>query len=218
MDDPFREEYLSVIHDLEINPSRRVMSQLYKMVEQEYPPAIYTFSYCLDKGIGVEKNEEHAFQYCKVAAELGNCAALNNMGCNYLEGRFVPRDSELALRYFSSAAHNGFVAAMRNSAYVVDMGIGVPADGELALRRYKWAYENGDLKSANQMGIYYICGRHVVPDAGIAKEWFQKGAAKGDPFALKNLEKLIELQRDNVLKDFSVFRKFANIWLGGGIS
>lgn len=187
-----------------------------KQYDAGYPPAIHTFSVCLERGIGVEKNEQHAFEYCKAAAALGNGAALHNMGCNYVEGRNVSKDSELGLRYFSSAAQKGFVAAMHSSAYVVDMGIGVVADGELALKRYSWAYQNGHTKSANNLGIYFISGRHVTPDEHLAQEWFKKGADSGDSYAMKNLAKLNELMRTNT-SSFSDFRKFAKIWHVGDI-
>lgn len=104
MDDPFLQEYLTIVQELESDPSKTVMTRLFHMVDQEYPPAIHTFSVCLEQGIGVEKNEQHAFEYCKVAADRGNGAALHNMGCNYLDGQYVAKDYELALRYFSSAA------------------------------------------------------------------------------------------------------------------
>lgn len=217
MSDPFLQDYLSIVQDLERNPSPALMSRLYRMAMQDYPPAIHTFSVCLERGIGVEKNEQHAFEYCKVAASLGNGAALHNMGCNYLEGRHVAKDPELALRYFSSAAQKGFVAAMHSSAYVVDMGIGVEPDGETALKRYTWAYQNGHTQSANNIGVYFISGKHIEPDEHLAQEWFEKGANKGDAHAMRNLEKLKELQRTNTSFTFSEARKFAKIWLHGDI-
>ena len=217
MEDPFRLEYLAIVQELERNPSKTLMSRLFHMVDQEYPPAIHTFSVCLEKGIGVEKNEQHAFEYCKAAADRGNCAALHNMGCNYLEGRICAKDPELALRYFSSAAQKGYVASMHNSAYVVDMGIGVEADGELALRRYKWAYDNGHIQSANNIGIYFMSGKHVNPDIHQAQQWLEKGAASGDNYAKRNLAKLKELRNSNKSLTFSDFRKFANIWLHNDI-
>lgn len=217
MSDPFLQEYLAIVQELECSPTKTLMSRLFHMVEKEYPPAIHTFSVCLEKGIGVEKNEQHAFEYCKAAADRGNGAALHNMGCNYLEGRYVEKDPELALRYFSSAAKKGHAAAMHSSAYVVDMGIGVAADGELALRRYTWAYENGHFQSANSIGIYFISGRHVKPDIYLAQQWFENGSARGDDYANKNLNKLKELKKTSTSSAFSEFRKFANIWINGDI-
>lgn len=216
MDDPFRSEYFAIVRELERNPSKAIMSRLFQLVEKAYAPAIYTFSVCLEKGIGVEKNEQHAFEYCKAAADLGNGAALNNMGCNYLEGRLVAKNPELALRYFSSAAQKGHVAAMHNSAYIMDKGIGVEADGDLALKRYKWAYGNGHTRSANNIGVFFISGKHVDPDVDLAQLWFEKGAANGDDLAKMNLEKLKESKKYNKSPTFSEFRRYADIWLDGG--
>ncbi len=217
MSDPHLQEYLAILNELENSPSKSVMSRLFKMVEDEYPPAIHTFSVCLERGIGVEKNAEHSFEYCKAAAERGNGAALNNMGCHYLEGRFVPKDPELALRYFSSAVRNGHVGAMHNSAYVVDQGIGVAADGDAALKCYTWAFENGYTESANNLGVYYISGAHVTPDPFAAQQWFQKGASAGNELAVANLEKLRELQRGRPTLGVSEWRKYAKIWLSDSI-
>ena len=217
MDDHFLQEYLIIVRDLENSPTKAVMTRLFRLVEESYPPAVHTFSVCLERGIGLEKNEQHAFEYCKVAANLGNGAALNNMGCNYVEGRNVPKNPELALRYFSSAAQKGYVGAMHNSAFIVDQGIGVDADGDTALKRYMWAFQNGHTSSANNIGVYYICGVHVNSNPKLAREWFEKGAGCGDAHSVKNLEKMTSLQVGTQSSGFSDFRKYAKIWLQNGI-
>ena len=97
---------------------------------------------------------------------------------------------------------------------MLDHGVGVNEDGDQSLQLYKLAVGAGYMQSANNVGIYYLNGKHVVPDAVLAEEWLTRGKQSGDEIAAKNLMKLKELQSSRAVgSSSSDFRKYAKIWL-----
>ena len=217
-DQQLMDEYIRIVNQIEVQPRRELLERLFGMADQNFPPAMHTLSVCLEQGIGLVKDEDAAFQYCLAAAKLGNPAALNNMGCNYFEGKNVDRDPYKALAYFNSAAKAGYVQAAHSAGYLLDHGAdGVEADGEKALSAYMWAFRHGHIRSANNIGIYFLKGKHTSPDPANAKEWLLKGIAAGDPIAQKNLERLRQLERQSGPNAFREARAYAKIWLDGDI-
>ena len=50
--------------------------RLYKMaIEQDYPPAMYSYGRMLLKGEGIEQNKEEGIKYIKMAADKGDSDA-----------------------------------------------------------------------------------------------------------------------------------------------
>ena len=120
-DQQLMDEYIRIVNQIEVQPRRELLERLFGMADQNFPPAMHTLSVCFERGIGLVKDEDAAFQYCLAAAKLGNPAALNNMGCNYFEGKHVGRDPYRALAYFNSAAKAGYVQAAHSAGYLLDV-------------------------------------------------------------------------------------------------
>lgn len=208
------DEYLQIIAKLERLPSREQLVRLFEMAEVNFAPAMHTISVCFERGLVLKQDDQAAFEYCQAAARLKNPGALHNMGCNFLFGKHVPRDPYKALAYFKSAAMGGYVMSGHCLGYLHDMGDdGVEPNAEAARLAYEWAYKNGYSKSANNLGIYYIRGRHVDPDPVKAEEWFRRGVAAGDDFAKQNLSRLVDLKRTKGSNLNREVRAYAKIWL-----
>lgn len=209
-------EYLEIVKQLEHSPRRDLLARLFDMVDLNFAPAMHTLSVCFENGIGVKQSDQAAFDYCKAAASLKNPAAMHNMGCNYLAGKHVERDAYKALAYFNSAAKAGYVMSAHCSGWLHDNGEeGVERNAEGARLAYEWAFRHGYAPSANNLGIYYLNGRHVAPDPTRAEEWLRKAAAAGCHEARENLAKLQQLQRRHGPDVLRELRSYVKIWLDG---
>ena len=97
------------------------------------------------------KDEAHAAQWFRKAAEQGLPEAQNQLGAMYLHGRGVPKDYTQALVWFVKAAEQGYPEAhlQLGAVYFAGRG-GVAKDNVEALRRLTIAstLETRDLKSS----------------------------------------------------------------------
>lgn len=103
------------------------------------------------KGLHLTKDEAHAAQWFRKAAEQGLPEAQNQLGAMYLHGRGVPKDYTQALEWFVKAAEQGFPEAhVQLGAVYFAGGGGVAKDNVEALKRLTIAstLETGDLKSS----------------------------------------------------------------------
>lgn len=209
-------EYLEIVRQLEKTPQRDLLKRLFDMADLNFAPAMHTLSVCFEKGIGVKQNDQAAFDYCQAAARLRNPAAMHNMGCNFLAGKHVDRDPYKALACFNSAAKAGYVLSAHCSGWLHDNGDdGVKPNGEAARLAYEWAFRHGYAPSANNLGVFYLCGRHVPPDPAEAERWLKDGAAAGCREARENLARLEQLQVRHKTNLFREIRAYAKLWLDG---
>lgn len=207
-------EYLRIVAQIKKTPKKELLERLYEMGKMNFPPAIHTLSVCLEKGVGMNKDDALAFEYCKVAASMKNPAAMHNMECNYLQGRHVERDPYKALAYFTDAARAGYIMSAHCAGWLNDKGDdGVSPNGEWARRAYELAAKHGYAPSANNLGIFYLNGRHVNPDPVKAEEWLKKAADAGSEEARVNLSRLKELQRQKSRNPYQDIKSYARIWL-----
>lgn len=88
------------------NPSISVISEglnyIKKAINQQNSEAYYTFGLMLQKGNFVEKDDDLAMDYIKIAADLGNEKAILEYA-----GRIVEKDPKIAYKYYQIAFENG---------------------------------------------------------------------------------------------------------------
>ena len=72
------------------------------------PDALGRLGECYSAGIGVAANENTAFQYYRLASELGNPKAMCSLGLHYLRGQGCRQDTELGFSWISAAIDTGF--------------------------------------------------------------------------------------------------------------
>jgi hypothetical protein len=133
---------------------------------------------------------DYAIEYYTAAANLGNAASQNDLGFIHLEGKHVPKNSGYGLQLIEKSARQGFLPAIFNLGVLYDEGVHVAADGNKALAIYEMAYKHGHKNAANRIGVLHASGRHNKSNFELAKEWFLRGVATGDPHASRNLETL----------------------------
>jgi TPR repeat protein len=76
----------------------------------------------------VTKDEAKAAEYYRHAADLGNAAAMNNLGLMCIAGQGAQRNAVEAIDWFQKAAALDNVEAMRNLSQAYRKGIGVAVD------------------------------------------------------------------------------------------
>lgn len=86
-------------------------------------------------------NYTEAVQYYHIAAALGNCDAISNLGYCYLYGRNMEQNTSLALAYFRIAASHGHIDALYKLGDICSRDTWVTKDVELSTYYY--------LKAAN---------------------------------------------------------------------
>ena len=138
------------------------------------------------------------------------------MGCNFFVGNRVERDPYKALACFNSAARAGYVLSAHCSGWLQDNGdVGVELNGEGARIAYEWAFRHGYAPSGNNLGVFYLRGRHTPPDPVKAEEWLTQAAVAGCDKARENLARLEHQRRRHGANLLREIRTYGNLWLDG---
>ena len=81
-------------------------------------------------------NYADAVQYYHIAAAMGNCDAISNLGYCYLYGRDMEQNTSLALAYFRIAASRGHIDALYKLGDIYSRDTWVAKDSELSTYYY----------------------------------------------------------------------------------
>lgn len=100
------------------------------------PEAKNFLGFIYGKGEGISQNQEKALKFYKQAAEMGNFAALLNLG-SYYEGGYGGLEQNFleAFRLFYKSAKKGYINAMVKVVQLLRSENEVPCDEYLA---FKW--------------------------------------------------------------------------------
>ena len=142
----------------------------------------------LEKGVGVKKDPEEAYQYYKEAAEMDNPEALFRLGQIYekgnpfeepemVEGRPIP-PLKKAIEYYERAAEEGFSEAMTHLGLMHEKGENLRGDLEIAEELYQGAAKRNHPAGLNHLGSFIY---KIKKDHKTAVEFFQKAADLGCP-------------------------------------
>ncbi len=102
--------------------------------------AMFCLYQCYSKGLGVEKNEDTAFEWLRCAAEKEESDALYLMALEYREGGRVEKDEAQFIRLLQkAAADNGDAMYLLGACY--EHGAGVERDLARAVELYEQADE-----------------------------------------------------------------------------
>ncbi|MCP4433124.1 MAG: sel1 repeat family protein [Gammaproteobacteria bacterium] len=117
----------------------RAMHFLLPFAEQGNADAQHRVSIMLQNGLGLVKNEFHAYKWMKTAAEQGHAVAQHGLGFMYMEGDCVGKNMERAIHWFTLAAEQGLAGSQTTLAMIYDQGNGVEIDQEKARILYQRA-------------------------------------------------------------------------------
>ncbi len=152
--------------------------------------ALYNRGFCLEKGIGTERDAVAAFECFRRAADEGHPGALNNLGAMYREGRGTERDPAKAMECFRRAAIAGGAQARINLAMMLVSGEAGRRDARKGLLLLESVAAKGDAVAAETLSRCYADGAGgLEPDSRLSAWWLVFARAlKGDANASRWLE------------------------------
>lgn len=94
---------------------------------------------------------ETALPNLRIAADMGDNAAVSNLGAMYLNGTAVPQDTNQAIALFERAANAGNRVAVENLGAVYEIGLGILPNRTRAIQWYERAGELGSTKASTAL-------------------------------------------------------------------
>ena len=150
-------------------------------------------------GLGTEQDYLQAADWLTLSANEKYKYAQYSLGGLYYHGKGVEQDHETAFALYTKSADQSFPYASFELGKMLRDGIGCVKNQPDAERRFKEAFlgfvsleEKGhDDKLQYRLGWMLLNGVGTEKDEARAKEYFEKAATVGNPFACYQLAKLI---------------------------
>ncbi|KAI8887598.1 HCP-like protein [Backusella circina FSU 941] len=152
----------------------RVCSFIYLSIEKAYKLGELYLN-----GDGVEKNEQTAFDYFKIAADQGHVNAQYKLGFIYDNGLGLDQDYVTAIAWYKKAASQNHITANYRLGRMHFLGEGVEQDNDLVFEYFKVAAELGDAESQYELGLCYKMGYGVDESYDQVIPWHLKAADQG---------------------------------------
>lgn len=170
-------------------------------------------------GLGTEQDYLQAADWLTLSANENYKYAQYSLGGLYYHGKGVDQDHETAFTLYTRSADQSFPYASFELGKMLRDGIGCVKNQQDSDRRFKEAFlgfvsmeEQGhDDKLQYRLGWMLLNGVSTDKDETRAKEYFEKAASVGNPFACYQLAKLIlsdeKAQPQEVEKALGYLRK-----------
>jgi TPR repeat protein len=129
------------------------------------------------------QQDSDAVDWFRVAANLGDTRAMDDIGIAYTYGRGVKADDSEAFRWFQKAADQGIADAMNGLGVCYGTGRGVEKDVAKSFEWYQKGAEGGSATAMTNLAYSYANGAGVERNDALALEWFNNAAKAGDPNA-----------------------------------
>jgi TPR repeat protein len=138
------------------------------------------------------KKYSEALVLYRKAADLGNAAAMHNVGLLYETGQGTARDYGEAAAWYRKSAELAFGAAMYDLGFLYETGHGVERDYAQAAAWYRKAAAAKDaghasIDAMNHLAYFYENGWGVPENFGEAMKWYRQAADLGDANAMNNV-------------------------------
>jgi len=117
------------------------------LAEDGEPEAQRNLAQLYRLGLGVDKNDERAFELYTAAAEQNSVDAQVNVAFLLLTGEGVEKDSKQAALWFAKAADQGDALAQFNLGLMYEKGVGVRQDRKLARELYRLSANQGQKRA-----------------------------------------------------------------------
>jgi len=170
-------------------------------------------------GLGTEQDYLQAADWLTLSADENYKYAQYSLGGLYYHGKGVDQDHESAFALYTRSADQSFPYASFELGKMLRDGIGCVKNQQDSDRRFKEAFlgfvsleeQSHDDKLQYRLGWMLLNGVGTDKDETRAKEYFEKAASVGNPFACYQLAKLIlsdeKAQPQEVEKALGYLRK-----------
>ena len=150
-------------------------------------------------GLGTEQDYLQAVDWLTLSADENYKYAQYSLGSLYYHGKGVAQDHETAFALYTRSADQSFPYASFELGKMLRDGIGCEKNQQDSDRRFKEAFlgfvaleeQSHDDKLQYRLGWMLLNGVGTDKDEARAKEYFDKAASVGNPFACYQLAKLI---------------------------
>ena len=157
------------------------------LAEDGCAPAQRALGSLYERGQGVEKNAENAFEWTKKAAEQNDPVAMFNLACYHDKGFGAKKNQQTALTWYRKAAEYGHPEAAALIASLIETGDrGLEKDMDEAVRWYQIAANRGNVLAMGRLAWLYSTGTGVPQDAAFAFQYFLKAAQGGNAACMMN--------------------------------
>jgi len=144
----------------------------------------------------VKKNYKQAFEYFKMACNLGNAEGCNNVGYFYGTGvgNVVRKNEKLAIKYYKKACKDNYTPACKNLGviyYQKGMKALYKKDAINALANFEQScFKYNFTKSCYNAGyLSYLIRKNGIPlEKKLIKKYFKKGCDLGNQKSCKFLQ------------------------------
>ena len=195
-----------------------------KAAEQNNAGAIYNLGASYEMGWGVQQNKQEAIKYYKLAVDLGDTDApedLERLGVSYRKKAEASQPTKLQAKHvenwgFSSidsmikSAKNGDLTAQYRLGDAYFRGNGIGQDYKQAKYWYEKADEQNLVEAQYTLGMMYVQGVGVAKDYVQSEYWFRKAADNGDKNAanyLKSITPQTQAQRQAEAKQAEIAKR-----------
>lgn len=143
-----------------------------------------------------EKDIAKSLKYLHKAIDMGNLRACLNIMWIY-EFEESVKDHATAMKFLKLAAEKGEPHAMYLYGWRLYFGNGVPEDKEAALPLFLCAAEECVPHAMMMLVTYYVEGKHVKADLGVASSYYNIAKAYGlsGNFSVEQLDKIYSNKR-----------------------
>lgn len=171
-----------------------------RAAEQGLPEAQYNLAFLLERGRGVEKNEEEAAKWYQAAAQSGDSEAMYALSFMHRMGRGgMLKDPAQSIDLLKLAASNGHVLALLTLGNDYETGTEVPRDEKTAVEYFKLAANQGNAEAQFNLGRFYAEGKGVIRNGDEAMKWWKLAADQDYPAAQESLVNYERVRNGNVL-------------------
>jgi|GEM_PF-1406301 len=150
--------------------------------------AAYIIGWCFANGVGVEQDDERAFEWFLMLAEEGIPGAYLWVAEAYRNGKGVEQNDAEALRWYEAAAEEGDDDLKLRVGNFYYRGQMTPEDYSRALYWYLQSAEEGNVIAMGNAADIYNYGRGNVPqDVAKAFALYKQSAEAGNVTSMGNL-------------------------------
>ena len=158
------------------------------------PEAGNALGYCFEKGLGVVKNDQKAFELYSKAAAAGSPVGMENLGGAYAGGLYVKKDYGKALDWLEKSVEAGNADALQQIGNMYFNGQGVPKDYAMAAQYFQQAADLNNGYALRFLANMYEVGLLGSPDPEKAGA-LRLRAQQTDPDGLRQPEPVALFRR-----------------------
>lgn len=153
------------------------------------PLGLYGLAIRYEKGNGVEKNLQTAFELYVASAALGYCDASYRVALAYQEGNGINKNPTRAFYYYKRAYEQGSHEAINQYGWCLSNNFGTENDYDLAYKIFMEGAELGLAVPTSNVAWCYQNGRGVEKDMSLARRYYEKAIELGSDWAKEQLAK-----------------------------